>query len=124
MPFVKGQSGNPQGGRLHRAGSKELELRAAAQKWGLKGVKVAAGIMEDEDVPPHVRLQAVSLLHDRGFGRPIQPHANPDLSPIDWNSMQTGDLLEVLRKIEMSLNSVPGADVIAQQASPLGKFQQ
>jgi hypothetical protein len=124
MTWKKGQSGNLQGARLHKAGSAELELRAAAQAWGKKAVKVAADIMQDEDVAPNTRLQAADLLLNRGFGKPIQPHANPDLSPIDWNAMGTGELLEILRKMEMSLNGVPGADVIAaQNPNPLGTRQ-
>jgi hypothetical protein len=124
--FQKGRVANPTGanGRYPRT-SAELELRSLAQKWGKKAVATAARIMEDEEVQPGTRLQAADLLLNRGYGKPIQPHANPDLSPIDFNSMGTEELLGVLRRIETQLNNVPDAGdiVAATAASSLGKFQ-
>ncbi len=84
--------------------SAELALREAAQKWGLKSVAVAGQILEDDNVQPSTRLQAAELLLNRGFGRPAQPLSNPDLTPLDWNGMDTGMLLNALHRIESTIN--------------------
>jgi hypothetical protein len=77
MPFTKGKSGNP-GGRPQGQGVTQLLQR----KYGKDGKKLFDEIErlawhgEDE----HVRLKALAMLADRGWGKPkeTQEHIFPD----------------------------------------------
>lgn len=118
--WKKGVGGNPSG--RPKATAVEQEVRALAQNYGPEAIETAAKIMRNTKNTAGVRLQAVDLLLNRGFGRPIQPHSNPDLSPLDFNSMGTEDLLDVLRRIENQLNNVPDVVTIVGGVTSLVKF--
>ncbi|MET4240771.1 hypothetical protein [Bradyrhizobium sp. RT10b] len=45
-------------------------------------IKVLAGIVSQEGVPPAARVAAAGILLDRGWGRPTQPHTNEDGGPL------------------------------------------
>lgn len=103
MPFVKGKSGNPAGAKLHRSTSAELEVRRLAQKHTLPALKTIVEIMGNKDNAPAVRLTAADMVLNRGHGKPIQPHANPDLSPLDWNSMSDEELINAMGRLNIAL---------------------
>ena len=41
-------------------------------------IKVLAGIVSQEAVPPAARVSAAGILLDRGWGKPAQPHTGED----------------------------------------------
>ena len=41
-------------------------------------IKVLAGIVSQEAVPPAARVSAAGILLDRGWGKPAQPHAREE----------------------------------------------
>jgi hypothetical protein len=68
MPFQPGQSGNPEGGRLHN----QLRRRASslARQYTEEAIDLLVDIMRDEKVAPGERLRASIGILDRGWGRP------------------------------------------------------
>lgn len=97
----------------------ELELRRLAQRHTRPALATIVSIMRNRDNPPAVRLNAADMVLNRGHGKPIQPHANPDLSPLDWNSMPTEELLSALQRLEVALGErdpVVPAGVLMQGA--------
>lgn len=102
MAWSKGQSGNPLGARLRIAGSEELELRRLAQKWTrpalAKIIRVMRGTSDDKTA-----LLAANMILERGHGKPIQPHSNPDLSPLNWAEMSTEDLMAAMQRLQDAL---------------------
>ena len=53
-------------------------LRSLARGHTELCVKVLAGIVSQEAVPPAARVSAAGILLDRGWGRAPQPHAGED----------------------------------------------
>jgi hypothetical protein len=53
-------------------------LRSLARGHTELCVKVLAGIVSQEAVPPAARMSAASILLDRGWGRAPQPHAGEE----------------------------------------------
>jgi hypothetical protein len=53
-------------------------LRSLARGHTELCIKVLAGIVSQEAVPPAARVSAASILLDRGWGRAPQPHAGED----------------------------------------------
>jgi hypothetical protein len=47
-----------------------------------EAVRSLAAIMRQADAPPAARIQAISILLDRGRGRPAQPIAGDDGQPL------------------------------------------
>ena len=68
MPFQPGQSGNPEGGRLHN----RLRSRASAlaRQYTEEAIDLLVDIMRDADAGPSERLRAAIAILDRGWGRP------------------------------------------------------
>jgi len=108
--WVKGQSGNPKGATMHRQPrtSSELDVRKLAQRFTRPAIATAAAIMRNRDNNASVRLAAAELLLNRGHGRPIQPHSNPDLTPLDFNQMSLEQLLEASQRMRMALDQGMG----------------
>jgi hypothetical protein len=65
MPFVKGQSGNPEG-----QSGLVYAVKRAAQKHGMRAIEVIAELMECED--QRTRLDAAKIMLERGCGKPSQ----------------------------------------------------
>jgi hypothetical protein len=118
--WKKGESGNPAGNaaalaearnRGNSAGviynGKSIDLQALAKTHTRAAVVTMVTIMRDKSVSAATRLTAAEAILSRGHGKPIQPHSNPDLSPIDWNSMGTEELLVAMRKLETMLGEAP-----------------
>ena len=53
-------------------------LRSLARSYTELCIKVLAGIVSQEAVPPAARVSAAGILLDRGWGKPAQPHAGED----------------------------------------------
>jgi hypothetical protein len=54
------------------------DIRSLARGHTVLCIKVLAGIVSQETVPPAARVSAASMLLDRGWGRAPQPHAGED----------------------------------------------
>jgi hypothetical protein len=96
VTFVKGQSGNP--GGQHK---NTVELRALARQHTAQAVAVLAEIMMDTQAPPSARVNAVSQLLDRGFGRPVQEVTGPDGASL------LGDIIIKLVKADKPVETPP-----------------
>lgn len=107
MTFVKGQSGNPGGRKLD---SKTLELRDLARKGTRSALATILTIMRNKDNNAGVRLTAAGMILDRGHGKAIQPVANPDLTPLDFNNMETDDLLKLSARVSMGIAQMTEKD--------------
>ena len=56
-------------------------------------------IMRSTVNPPAVRLQAAAMVLERGHGKPIQPVANPDLTPLTLGNMEDDDLVKLAGRV-------------------------
>ncbi len=68
------------------------EIGALARSHCTTAIQVCRGIMNNGETPPSVRLQAATILMDRGLGKPaqaIQIKGDPD-SPVIFN-LRLGD---------------------------------
>ena len=45
-----------------------------ARAYTHKGVEVLGGYINSDQVDPDVKLRAIAMLWDRGWGKPSQPH--------------------------------------------------
>lgn len=87
MPFVKGQSGNPNG-RPKKAG--DGDLRDLARRRCPEMLDVLVKIALDEQKAAAARVTAASAVLDRGYGKPPQSLADPDGNPISWMDFLLG----------------------------------
>lgn len=83
--------------------SSELDVRALAQKWTKPAIRTAAEIMLNKENAPAVRLSAADLLLKRGHGNPIQPVANPDLTPLNFADMSDEMLMANAGRLDAML---------------------
>jgi hypothetical protein len=60
-------------------------------------IKVLAGIVSQEAIPPGARVSAASALLDRGWGKPQQMHSDADGRPLQIVIRQ---LVDVARQAE------------------------
>lgn len=65
MPFVPGQSGNPNG-----RPKVDFEVRQLAREYGKEAIEKLAAIMRGDN--PSLARAACEALLDRGFGKPVQ----------------------------------------------------
>lgn len=54
------------------------DIRSLCRGFTRETVQIVAGIARAEETPPAVRISAIELLWNRGWGRPAQPHTGPD----------------------------------------------
>ena len=54
------------------------DIRSLCRAFTNETVQIVAGIARAEETPPAVRVQAISMLWDRGWGKPPQTHAGAD----------------------------------------------
>lgn len=86
-----GKSGNPSGRTAVTA-----ELRRLARDFTELGLWRLVKIIQDDKAPPQVQVQAVGLLFDRGYGRPVQPIESG--LPGDFESMEDSELRAYVRR--------------------------
>lgn len=74
-PFVKGQSGNPNG-----RPKAPVDIAALARVHGPQCVAVVVDLLASTD--ERIRLAAATVLIERGFGKPVQPIAGDPDNPL------------------------------------------
>ena len=50
-----------------------VDIRSLARSHCRKGIETLAGFAHQEAIPPHVRVAAIQILLDRGYGKAAQP---------------------------------------------------
>lgn len=94
MPFKKGQSGNPGGGRVQ---SRSVTL--LAREYTDDAMETLIAIMEDPDAPKSSRVSAAQTVLDRGWGKAPQT-VNVSTNPFeDMDADSKRTMLEALRII-------------------------
>jgi len=68
MPWRPGESGNPKRGRPKTAAA----LTVIARRQCRRAIGLCVRYLNDEEAAPKIRLQAASMLLDRGLGKPPQ----------------------------------------------------
>jgi hypothetical protein len=93
MPLPKGRSGSPatqwRKGQSGNSGGrpKELgDLRALCREFGPEGVRIAESIARDPSTPPNARINAIQMILDRGYGKPVQTLAGDGDNPLFPNA--------------------------------------
>lgn len=88
MPWAKGQSGNP-GGRSQA----QANIEKLAREYSGEAIEALRDALSD----PKTRVQAASVLLDRGFGRPAQDiHATVSI----FDRMDDGTAASLLDALE------------------------
>ena len=54
------------------------DIRSLCRAFTNETVQIVAGIARAEETPPAVRVQAIGMLWDRGWGKPATTHTGPD----------------------------------------------
>jgi hypothetical protein len=91
----------------------EIQKRAQEYAWVL-GIEKLAELITDLSTPPAVKLNAITVLLDRAFGKPAQVNAHVELRPTD-NAELTADELDkriehTIREIERVKKQTQGAE--------------
>ena len=76
------------------------DIRSLCRAFTNETVQIIAGIARAVETPPAVRVQAISMLWDRGWGKPAQAHTGED---------GEGDIRVTIRHIVRSNNGEPRA---------------
>ncbi len=58
------------------------EVRSLARSHTEAAIKCLAGLMNEKKVPPTARVQAATVLLERGWGKPTQPIAGDETAPL------------------------------------------
>jgi hypothetical protein len=116
--FKPGESGNPSGSAY---GPKNVDLMKLAKVHTRAALATELSIMRDRSVSAATRLAAAENVLNRGHGRPIQPHSNPDLTPLDWSKMGTEELMTAIARLEAALGQKPTIGDYIPGSVPLGE---
>src|SRR6187431_2160998 len=54
------------------------DIRSLCRAFTDETVQIIAGIARAKETPPAVRVQAIAMLWDRGWGKPAQAHTGAD----------------------------------------------
>ena len=77
--WLKGTPATNPGGFSKAQRAALLDVREAAKEYTPSALKTLANIMNNDKAPPSARVQAASVLLDRGWGKPTQPvSSDPD----------------------------------------------
>lgn len=99
VPWQKGQSGNPGGGRRKVVGN-GMTLREMAREHTEKALGAYLAALNDDEAGHAVKVQAATALLDRGWGKPTQPIAGDDQAPpvsvaLDMKKLSVETLREI-----------------------------
>ncbi len=87
------------------------DLRSLARGHTELCIKVLAGIVSQEAVPPAARLSAAGILLDRGWGKPPQAHTGEngegDIRVIIRHIVEGGDSIEQQHTLQIDAVPVP-----------------
>ena len=75
-------------------------IRSLCRAFTTETVQIVAGIARAVETPPAVRVQAIAMLWDRGWGKPAQTHTGED---------GDGDIRVTIRHIVQSVSGAPRA---------------
>ena len=76
------------------------DIRSLCRAFTNETVQIIAGIARAVETPPAVRIQAIGMLWDRGWGKPAQTHTGED---------GQGDIRVTIRHIVQSTGGEPRA---------------
>lgn len=95
------------------------EIQTLARHFATAGIEIAAQIMSDSTEPASARLQAIALIQDRAFGKPVQPNTNMN---VDANGKpREVSSSELDRRINETLETV---ERITGRAGKAGKGEE
>jgi hypothetical protein len=61
-----------------------MELQTLARAYTRKGVEVLGGYINSDEVDPEIKIRAIAMMWDRGWGKPAQPITGKDgVEPIE-----------------------------------------
>lgn len=86
------------GGRLKGTPNKQkkFELTQTAKQYGLRALATMVEILDNEDAPPTVRLQAANDILDRGFGKAKQIQ---EITGADGGEIQSRLIIEFVGQL-------------------------
>ncbi len=76
-----------------------LELGTLARSYCAQAIRVCQGIMDSEETPKNIRLQAAGILMDRGLGKPQQAvtvDVAVAITKIERQIVRPGELIETI----------------------------
>ena len=76
------------------------DIRSLCRAFTNETVQIIAGIARAVETPPAVRVQAIGMLWDRGWGKPAQAHTGED---------GEGDIRVTIRHIVQGISGEPRA---------------
>jgi hypothetical protein len=114
--WAPGQSGNPNGAP-RRADALAIAIRDKVPPTKL--IETATSIMDAQDAPHSVKLQAAQFLAERGYARPVERHElvvgavedEPDLSKLTLVELRELELLDRRRAEILATGTVPVASL-------------
>ena len=86
------------------------DIRSLCRAFTNETVQIIAGIARAEETPPAVRVQAIAMLWDRGWGKPAQAHTGEE---------GQGAIRVVIRHIVDGRDVEPAGKVIEAQPVPV-----
>jgi hypothetical protein len=54
------------------------DLGSLARAYTLPGIKILGGYINSPDIDPEIKIRAIGMMWDRGWGRPAQPVTGKD----------------------------------------------
>jgi hypothetical protein len=55
-----------------------MELSTLARAYTKKGIEVLGGYINSDQVDPDIKIRAIAMMFDRGWGKPAQPVTGKD----------------------------------------------
>jgi len=91
--------------RADKIAADRKDLQDIARDYTEESMKIAAEIMRNENEVGSVRLQAIQLIQDRGFGKPtvtqVNTNLNADVKPKEVNAEELDTrIAEALNRVE------------------------
>ena len=115
-PWKPGQSGNPKGVSSRQA-QYVHDLRQAARRYGKNSVKLLGRALTAKDCPWPSKIQAASILLDRGYGKPHQTiDVNAILGSLDLSRYSAAELDALEALVSRAISPAVAGPIIEEQA--------